>query len=177
MNILGAVKIWRNGFAAQPPDVRYGSALPKSFAFLPGLCPDGWGVAPQVRGTPAGRSQTFRTSGGTAAKPSSQNFLVAKPSLQKLQKETWLTLLMLALLLIASSSFAQSRSALLPARMRQLLHLPTDKAPLAPEVLQKRVDGDVELEDVRFRADRDLWVPAIVAKPAGAFSRRTNEQT
>lgn len=52
--------------------------------------------------------------------------------------------------------------------MRRLLHLPQGKAPLAPEVLQKRVDGDVELEDLRFRAERDVWVPAIVAKPAGA---------
>jgi dienelactone hydrolase len=75
---------------------------------------------------------------------------------------------MLALLLLASVTFAQSRSASLPARMQQLLHLPPEKAPLAPQVLSKQTDGDVELEDVRFRADRGLWIPAIVAKPVGA---------
>lgn len=79
-----------------------------------------------------------------------------------------LTSMLTLALLLASTTFAQPRSVSLPARIRRLLHLPQDKAPLTPEVLQKRVDGDVELEDVRFRAERDVWVPAIVAKPAGA---------
>lgn len=79
---------------------------------------------------------------------------------------TWLISL-LTLLLFAASSFAQSRAASLPAQMKRLLHLPQENAPLAPEVLSKKTDGDVELEDVRFRADRGLWIPAIVAKPVG----------
>src|SRR5262249_4024187 len=37
------------------------------------------------------------------------------------------------------------------------------------EVLQKSSDQDIALEDIKFQADRDNWVPAIVAKPrAGA---------
>jgi dienelactone hydrolase len=52
--------------------------------------------------------------------------------------------------------------------MQRLLHLPKNTAPLAPEVLQRQVDGDVELEDVRFRAERGVWIPAIVVKPIKA---------
>lgn len=76
--------------------------------------------------------------------------------------------ILFVLLLFVPSTSAQPRATSLPARMQRLLHLPQDKAPLTPEVLHKRVDGDVELEDVRFRAERDIWVPAIVAKPVGA---------
>lgn len=73
-----------------------------------------------------------------------------------------------ALFLLASPTFAQTRSVSLSARVQRLLHLPQHHAPLAPEVLQKRVDGEVELEDVRFQAERGVWIPAIVSKPAGA---------
>lgn len=72
------------------------------------------------------------------------------------------------LFLLMASAFAQTRSASLAVRLQRLLHLQKDNTPLAPEVLQKRVEGDVELEDVRFRAERDVWVPAIVVKPANA---------
>src|SRR5262245_30358963 len=50
-------------------------------------------------------------------------------------------------------------------RMRRLLSLPQEKAPLAAEVLQKSEDGEVAIEDIRFRAERDVWVPGIVVKP------------
>ncbi len=53
-------------------------------------------------------------------------------------------------------------------RMRRLLSLPQEKTPLAPEVLHKKEDGAVALEDIRFRAGRDVWVPAIVVKPRAA---------
>ncbi|HEV2668600.1 MAG TPA: hypothetical protein VG324_27030, partial [Blastocatellia bacterium] len=36
-------------------------------------------------------------------------------------------------------------------RMRRLLSLPQEKAPLAAEVLQKSEDGEVAIEDIRFR--------------------------
>ncbi len=75
---------------------------------------------------------------------------------------------LVTLLLFTTPICAQSRTASLPAQMKRLLHLPQENAPLTPEVLSKQTDGDVELEDVRFRADRGLWVPAIVARPAGA---------
>ncbi|HEX4951371.1 MAG TPA: alpha/beta hydrolase family protein [Blastocatellia bacterium] len=72
------------------------------------------------------------------------------------------------LLLVVPATFAQPRSAPLQTRVQRLLHIPQDKPPLMPEVLNKSVDGELELEDVRFRADRGLWIPAIVAKPVGA---------
>ena len=50
-------------------------------------------------------------------------------------------------------------------RMRRLLSLPQEKAPLAAEVSQKSEDGEVAIEDIRFRAGRDVWVPGIVVKP------------
>src|SRR5215831_2694844 len=43
-------------------------------------------------------------------------------------------------------------------RMRRLLSLPREKAPIAAEVLQKSEDGEVAIEDIRFRAGRDVWV-------------------
>jgi dienelactone hydrolase len=73
-----------------------------------------------------------------------------------------------ALLLLLSPAFAQTRSAALSARMQRLLQLPRDKAPLSPEVLQRRLEGEVELEDVRFQAERGVWIPATLAKPAQA---------
>lgn len=78
------------------------------------------------------------------------------------------TSMLLAVVLFAPLAFAQSRTASLPTRMQRLLHLPQDKAPLTPEVLEKHINGDVEIEDVRFRAEPDIWVPAIVVKPVGA---------
>jgi hypothetical protein len=81
--------------------------------------------------------------------------------------KTWLIALFM-LPLFAASICAQSRAASLPAQMKRLLHLPQENAPLTPEVLRKTTDGDVELEDVRFRADQGGWVPAIIAKPVGA---------
>jgi len=54
------------------------------------------------------------------------------------------------------------------SRMRRLLDLPSDKTPLAAEILQKSEDGEVVIEDIRFRASRDIWIPAIVVKPISA---------
>jgi len=53
-------------------------------------------------------------------------------------------------------------------KMRRLLSLPREHAPLAPEVLHKSEDGEVVIEEVRFRAERDVLVPASVVKPVGA---------
>jgi dienelactone hydrolase len=77
--------------------------------------------------------------------------------------------LLLMLLLTAPLGLAQPRrTASLATRIQRVLHLPQDKTPLTPEVVHKSMEGDVELEDVRFRAERDIWVPAIVAKPRNA---------
>jgi dienelactone hydrolase len=81
------------------------------------------------------------------------------------------TLLVLALAFCAPTTIGQSaKPESAQARMRRLLSLPREKTPLAPEVLQKSDDGEVVIEDVRFRAARDVWVPAIVVKPRAALT-------
>jgi len=50
-------------------------------------------------------------------------------------------------------------------KMRRLLGLPKERGPLDPETLQKSDDGNVTLEDVRFKAEKDIRIPAIVVKP------------
>jgi dienelactone hydrolase len=54
------------------------------------------------------------------------------------------------------------------ARMRRLLHLPPESAAPRVEITQKSEDQDIALEDLKIQADRDNWVPAIVAKPRSA---------
>src|SRR5436190_20357468 len=56
-------------------------------------------------------------------------------------------------------------------KMRRLLSLPQEHAPLAPEILHKSEDGEVVIEDVRFRAERAVWVPASVVKPRNSPQR------
>lgn len=77
---------------------------------------------------------------------------------------------MLALFGGLTEIISQQRATTISARvrMRQLLHLPQESAALKVEVLQKSVDQDIALEDIKFRADQDNWVPAIVAKPRTA---------
>ncbi|NOT61056.1 MAG: prolyl oligopeptidase family serine peptidase [Acidobacteria bacterium] len=75
---------------------------------------------------------------------------------------------LIALLVLAASAFAQKRAASLPARMQGLLHLPQNHAPLAPKVLSQRIEGDIQLEDLRFQAERGVWVQATVVKLVNA---------
>ncbi len=73
-----------------------------------------------------------------------------------------------ALLISAAGAIGQERRATAESaqsRMRRVLSLPQEKTPLSAEVLQKSADGEMALEDIRFRAERDVWVPAIVVKP------------
>lgn len=76
-------------------------------------------------------------------------------------------LVMVALMWLAVAlARAQShRQPSLPAQMQRLLNLPHFPAPLATETLQQQTDGDVIIEDVRFRAERGVWIPALVIKP------------
>jgi len=77
--------------------------------------------------------------------------------------------LILALLICAPEAIGQRTTPeSARARMRRLLSLPQEKAPLTPEVLEKNEDGEFVIEDIRFRAGRDVWVPAIVVKPRAA---------
>src|SRR5215475_4822240 len=76
------------------------------------------------------------------------------------------TLLILAIVFCRPETIARRATPeSASARMRRLLQLPHDKTPLTPEVLQKSDEGDVTIEDIRFRSERDVWVPAIVVKP------------
>src|SRR5215510_7384809 len=67
-----------------------------------------------------------------------------------------------------AASAPSASSSLGRSRMRQLLHLPQETAAPKVEVLQKSEDQKIALEDIKFQADRDNWVPAIVAKPRAA---------
>lgn len=87
---------------------------------------------------------------------------------QRLPMKIIQSLITALVILLPVTLLAQSRSASLSARMQRLLHLPRTSAPLAPEVLRKTVEGDVQLEDVRFQAERGVWVPATVVKPVAA---------
>jgi dienelactone hydrolase len=80
------------------------------------------------------------------------------------------TLLILALLACAPEAIGQQPRAAesARARMRRLLSLPPEKSPLAAEVLQESADDEVAIEDVRFKAEKDIWIPAIVVKPLKA---------
>src|SRR5262245_39205214 len=83
---------------------------------------------------------------------------------------------LLALLVAPIATVGQQRAASAPGassasgvpRMRRLLHLPQETAPPKVEVLRKSEDQTIALEDIKFQADRDNWVPAIVAKPRAA---------
>ncbi len=57
------------------------------------------------------------------------------------------------------------------SRMQRLLGLSQDQITPKAELLQKSVDGDIAIEDLRFQADRDTWVPAMVAKPVAPSQR------
>jgi dienelactone hydrolase len=75
---------------------------------------------------------------------------------------------LMALLLMASAASgvgAQKRSTALPLKMQRLLHLPQKHAPLLPQTLPPRLEGDLQFEDVRFQAEHGVWIPATVVKP------------
>ncbi len=57
------------------------------------------------------------------------------------------------------------------ARMQRLLGLSPEKFTPKVEVIQKTEEGDVAIEDLRFQADRETWVPAIVVKPRAASQK------
>src|SRR5262245_40341684 len=87
---------------------------------------------------------------------------------------TWMTLkplifiaLLLPVLLIGQSA----RRGTAVERMRELLSLQKDNRPLTPEVLAKSDDGELTIEDLRFNAGKDVWVPAIIVKPRAASNR------
>jgi dienelactone hydrolase len=72
-------------------------------------------------------------------------------------------ILILTLVITASDS--------VQAPMQRLLSLWKEETPLQAEVLNRTEDGDVTIEDVRFRASRDIWIPAIVVKPRNSSAR------
>ncbi|MDX2032188.1 MAG: alpha/beta hydrolase family protein [Blastocatellia bacterium] len=62
----------------------------------------------------------------------------------------------------------QTDSSSIASRMRRLLQLPREKTAPKVEALQQSGDGEILLEEIRYQADRDHWVPAIVARPRAA---------
>ncbi|MBO0720967.1 MAG: dienelactone hydrolase family protein, partial [Blastocatellia bacterium] len=56
----------------------------------------------------------------------------------------------------------------LSSRMQRLLGLSLEKIETKAESLSKSEEGDVVIEDLRYLADSQTWVPAIVVKPRAA---------
>jgi dienelactone hydrolase len=57
------------------------------------------------------------------------------------------------------------------SRMQRLLGLSSEKFTSKVEVIRKTEEGEVAIEDLRFQADRETWVPAIVVKPREAAQK------
>jgi dienelactone hydrolase len=69
---------------------------------------------------------------------------------------------------VCSSYVVGAASGSARARMRRLLNLPREAAAPKAEIVRQSADQEMAVEEVRFRADRDAWVPAIVVKPRAA---------
>ncbi len=80
------------------------------------------------------------------------------------------SLLVTMMLLCAIQTTAQRQTSV-RVRMQRLLGLSPQKTPPKVEILRTSEEGDVVLEDLRFQADSDNWVPAIVVKPRGASQK------
>jgi dienelactone hydrolase len=79
---------------------------------------------------------------------------------------------LIGLLTCAAETIAQKRDAeTVRSRMQRLLELSHEKITPKVELLQKREDEGLAIEDLRFQADRDTWVPAIVVKPIASSQR------
>ncbi|MGH9846819.1 MAG: alpha/beta hydrolase family protein, partial [Blastocatellia bacterium] len=82
--------------------------------------------------------------------------------------KTLLLLPLLVILLICTVEMPAQKMGSVRARMQRLLGLQPEKFTPKAEVIQKTEEGDVVIEDLRFHADHDTWVPAIVVKPRAA---------
>lgn len=77
------------------------------------------------------------------------------------------SLLVTLVMLDPITSTAQKQPSV-RVRMERLLGLSPQKTRPQVEVLRTSEEADVVLEDLRFQADHDNWVPAIVVKPRHA---------
>jgi dienelactone hydrolase len=78
---------------------------------------------------------------------------------------------LVTLMLLEPISTTAQKQASVRVRMERLLGLLPRKAPPKIEVLRTSEEADVVLEDLRFQADHDNWVPAIVVKPRNASQK------
>ncbi len=74
------------------------------------------------------------------------------------------SMLLLLLLLCPLQTTAQKQTSV-RVRMERLLGLSPQKTPPKVEILRTSEEGDVVIEDLRFQADSDNWVPAMIVKP------------
>lgn len=77
-------------------------------------------------------------------------------------------LLLIALMLLCPAQMTAQKQLAVRVRMERLLGLSPQKTRPQVEVLRTSEEADVVLEDLRFQADNDHWVPAIVVKPRHA---------
>jgi dienelactone hydrolase len=85
--------------------------------------------------------------------------------------KTLLLPLLLVILLICTAGTPAQKVDAVGVRMQRLLGLTSEKFTPKVEFIQKTEEGDVVIEDLRFQADRETWVPAIVVKPRAAAQK------
>jgi dienelactone hydrolase len=78
---------------------------------------------------------------------------------------------LLTLILLSPITTTAQKQPSVRVRMGRLLGLSPQKSPPKVEVLRTSEEADVVLEDLRFQADHDNWVPAIVVKPRNASQK------
>ena len=78
---------------------------------------------------------------------------------------------LVTLILLCPITTTAQKQPSVRVRMGRLLGLSPQRSPPKVEVLQTSEEADVVLEDLRFQADPDNWVPAIVVKPRKASKK------
>ncbi len=76
--------------------------------------------------------------------------------------------LLVALTLLHPITITAQKQPSVRVRMQRLLSLSQQKTPPKAEVLRISEEDDVIIEDLRFQADKDNWVTAMVVKPRTA---------
>ncbi len=79
--------------------------------------------------------------------------------------------LLLALTLLHTVTTTAQKQPSVRVRMERLLGLSPQKTPPKVEILKTSEEGDVVIEDLRFQADADNWVPAMIVKPRAASQK------
>ena len=82
---------------------------------------------------------------------------------------------LVTLILLSPITTTAQKQPSVRVRMGRLLGLSPQKTPPKVEILRTSEEADLVLEDLRFQADHDNWVPAIVVKPRRAIDETDHD--